>query len=159
MDITEICMECRNFFAPAQKKDNRSYIHTGHFTISGHSVTPLDFIQTGQYFRIIGSAKNDGVYCNTTEGLSALSDEVFDGAIWEMSVPKAFVSLCIDIDAWRKKNEDVESANMSPFSAESFAGYSYQKGTGRAQSTATSVVTWQDQFAKRLNAWRRLNVL
>jgi hypothetical protein len=157
MDITEICMECRNFFAPANKRDDRSFIHTGEFTISGNSITPLDFIQQGQYFRIVGSAMNDGVYCNDSESLAILSDETFTGAIWEMSVPKAFLKLCEDIDAWRTKNESADSANMSPYTAESFAGYSYQKGAG-VSANGGSAITWQSQFAKRLNAWRRIYV-
>lgn len=157
MDITEICMECRNFFAPVKKKEDRSFIHSGTFTISGHIITPLDFIQTGQYFRIVGSAMNDGVYCNDTESLAILTDETFDGAIWEMSVPRAFLAMCADIDAWRTANEASDSANMSPYTAESFAGYSYQKGTG-ASASGGSAITWQSQFAKRLNAWRRIYV-
>lgn len=158
MDITEICMECRNFFAPASKKDDKSFIHAGTFTISGHSITPLDFIQTGQYFRIVGSAMNGGVYCNTSSGLSTLTNETFTGAIWEMSVPRAFLNLCEDITAWRTQNEAVGSSNMSPFTSESFDGYSYQIGGGVSHG-AGNAVTWQQQFFKRLNAWRRLNVL
>lgn len=158
MDITEICMECRNFFAPASKKEKKSFIHAGTFTISGHSVTPLDFILVGQYFRIVGSAMNDGVYQNTVDGLADLTDETFTGAIWEMSVPRAFLNLCEDITEWRTQNEAIGSSNMSPFTAESFAGYSYQK-SGGGSSTGGNAVTWQAQFARRLNAWRRLNVL
>ena len=158
MDITEICMVCRNFFAPANKKETRSFIHVGEFTISNKTIAPLDFIQSGQYFRIVGSAMNDGVYCNTQAGLNVLTDETFTGEIWEMSVPRAFLSLCAEIDAWRSKNESVDSANMSPYTAESFAGYSYQKGGGVSQG-AGNAVTWQQQFSKRLAAWRRLNIL
>lgn len=158
MDITEICQECRNYFAPVTKKENHSYIHTGEFTISGHNITPLDFIQQGQYFRIVGSAMNDGVYCNDAESLAILTDETFNGAIWEMSVPRAFLKLCADIDAWRTKNESTDSANMSPYTAESFAGYSYQMGAG-ANASGGSAITWQGQFSKRLNAWRRLNII
>lgn len=156
MDITEICMECRNFFAPESKKADRSYIHSGTFTIYGHTVAPLDFIQAGQYFRIVGSAMNDGVYCNTVAGLATLTDETFKGAIWEMSVPRAFLTLCAEIDAWRTANEAATSANMSPFSSESFAGYSYSKGGGN--SAGGNAVSWQAQYAKRLNAWRRIYV-
>ena len=156
MDITDICMECRNFFAPANKKTDRSFIHAGTFTISNKTIAPLDFILTGQYFRIVGSAMNDGVYLNTTQGLAALTDETFTGAVWEMSVPRAFLNLCEDITNWRTQNEAIGSANMSPFTAESFAGYSYQKGGGGSGSNS---VTWQAQFAARLKAWRRLNVL
>lgn len=158
MDITGYCQECRNYFAPAGKKGNKSFIHTGHYEISGKTVTPLDFIQEGQYFRIVGSAMNDGVYCNTTDGLKSLTDESFDGAIWEMSVPRSFLELCADIAAWRTKNEAADSANMSPYTAESFAGYSYQKGGG-GQNTRGNAVSWSDQFGSRLKPWRRLNVL
>lgn len=158
MDITDICMECRNFFAPATKKTDRSFIHAGEFTISNKTIAPLDFIQTGQYFRIVGSAMNDGVYLNTVQGLATLTDETFTGAVWEMSVPRAFLNLCEDITNWRTQNEAIGSANMSPFTAESFAGYSYQKGGGGSGSGSNSV-TWQAQFAARLKAWRRLNVL
>lgn len=158
MDITEICADVRNYFAPPSKKADKSYIHEGEFTISGKSVTPLDFIAEGQYFRICGSSMNDGVYCNTTAGLAQLTDETFVGTIWEMSVPRAFLSLCADISAWRTANESTTSANMSPFTAESFGGYSYQKG-GSGGASGSSTVTWQAQFATRLNAWRRLNVI
>ena len=158
MDITEICMECRNFFAPANKRDDRSFIHTGEFTIEDHTVTPLDFIAVGQYFRIVGSMMNDGVYQNTVEGLADLTAETFNGAIWEMSVPRAFLALCANINAWRTQNEAAGSANMSPFTSESFAGYSYQKGGGVSQGTGNAM-TWQAQFSARLNAWRKVYIL
>lgn len=156
MDIYEICLECRNFFAPANKKETRSFIHTGEFTISNKTIAPLDFIQSGQYFRIVGSAMNDGVYCNNVDGLKGLTDETFKGEIWEMSVPRAFLALCTDINAWRTSNEAADSVNMSPFTSESFAGYSYSKGGGSSQG---NTITWQAQFSRRLSAWRRLNVL
>lgn len=158
LDITEYCMECRNFFAPATKKENHSFIHTGEFTISGHGITPLDFIAAGQYFRIVGSAINDGVYCNTVDGLADLTDETFTGAIWEMSVPRAFIAKCAEIAAWRMKNEAADSSNMSPFMSESFAGYSYSKGGG-GSSGGGNAISWRQQYAKDLNAWRRLNII
>lgn len=159
MDITEICMECRNFFAPESKKSDRSFIHSGDFTISGKSITPLDFISEGQYFRIVGSNMNDGVYCNTEDGLQELQDETFSGAIWEMSVPRAFLALCANIQTWRAANESADSANMSPYMSESYGGYSYQKGGNAASNGGAASVTWSAQFRQRLNAWRRLNVL
>lgn len=158
MDITEICMECRNFFAPVSKKEDHSFIHNGDFTISNHAVAPLDFIAVGQYFRIVGSTMNDGVYCNTVDGLADLTDETFTGAIWEMSVPRAFLRLCADIDAWRQANEAVGSVNMSPYTSESFGGYSYSKASGGG-STGATATSWTNQFAARLSAWRRLNIL
>ena len=158
MDITEVCMECRNFFQPVSKKGDLSFIHSGEFSIENHTVAPLDFIAVGQYFRIVGSAMNDGVYCNTVEGLADLTDETFTGSIWEMSVPRAFLAVCADIAAWRTVNEAADSANMSPYTSESFAGYSYSKGSAASAGGGASV-TWQAQFKTRLNAWRRLNIL
>ena len=157
MDITEVCQEVRNYFAPAGKKNDLSYIHSGTFTISGHTVSPLDFIAEGQYFRICGSAMNDGVYENTERGREALTDETFEGQIWEMSVPRAFLALCAEIQQWRNANESADSANMSPYQSESFAGYSYSKGASNGQGGNS--VTWAQQFDKRLVAWRRIRVL
>lgn len=158
MDITEVCQEARNYFAPAGKRGDMSYIHDGTYTISGHTVSPLDFIAEGQYFRICGSTANDGVYCNTEVGRQALTDEVFEGQIWEMSVPRAFIALCAEIQQWRNANEAADSANMSPFQSESFAGYSYSKG-GSSASGGGNGVTWQTQFEKRLSAWRRIRIV
>lgn len=155
MDITEICAEVRNYFAPATKRNDKTFIHVGQFTISGKSITPLDFIAEGQYFRIAGSAMNDGVYLNTDEGRASLTDETFYGTIWEMSVPRAFLALCSDIDAWRAANEGADSANMSPYTSESFGGYSYSKG---GNGSGGSAVSWQGQFAQRLEAWRKVYI-
>lgn len=158
MSITEICADIRNYFPPVNKKTDKSYIHIGNFTISGQTVTPLDFIQEGQCFRIVGSALNDGVWLNTTDGLSQLRDESFYGSIWEMSVPRDFLKLCEDIEQWRSIHEAADSANLSPYSAESFAGYSYTKASANGSQNASTAVSWQSQFASRLNTYRRLNL-
>lgn len=154
-DITEYCAYCHNFFAPTKKKQSGEYKHTGIFTISDHTISPLDFISENQYFRIIGSGSNDGVYCNTAESLAILTDETFEGEIWEMCVPRAFLAMCNDISAWRSINEAVNSDNMSPFTSESYGGYSYSKG---GSSDGGSNAAWQSQFMKRLNAWKRIYV-
>ena len=148
-DITEICAYCRNYFAPKSKRNNDEYKHSGTFEISGQSISPLDFLEEGQYFRIVGSDLNEGVYCNTAEDLTRLQDEEFSGEIWEMAVPRAFLSMCDDIAAWRAANEAVDSNNMSPFTSESFGGYSYTKsGSNTADG---SNATW-------LNAWKRIYI-
>lgn len=99
---------------------------------------------------------NDGIYCNNIESLAKLKDEDFSGCIWEMSVPPDFIELCSDIDEWRKKNETAESTNMSPFISESFGGYSYSKIVGNTGSAGGNTVSWQEQFRKRLNIWRKI---
>lgn len=157
MDITEICLECKNFFLRRGSDD----IHSGTFTISAHTIAPLDFIIPGQYFCIKGSVLNDGVYQNTTEGLATLQDETFTGSIWAMAVPPAFLKLCEEITAWQNKYGGVGSTNMSPYSSESISGvYSRTKASGGTSGSGESdVQTWQGVYRSRLNKWRRLSIL
>ena len=158
MDITEMCLEVKNFFLRHGSDD----IHSGTFTISGHSIAPLDFIIPGQYFRITGSILNDGVYQNTTDGLSTLQDETFTGSSWAMAVPPAFLKLCVEIAEWQNKYGTATSNNMSPYQSESISGvYSYSKasGGGSAGSGDSTVNTWQGVYKSRLNKWRRLSIL
>lgn len=138
--ITEICAEIRNYFVKE--------IHTGQFKISGGSITPLNFLKDGQYFRIVGSDLNDGVYQYPA---SNLTDEAFYGAVWAMSVPPSFVALCTEIEAFAKS----DAGKVSPYTSESFGGYSYTKATDANGRPAT----WQSVFAKRLNKYRRISVL
>lgn len=158
MDITEMCLECKNFFL----KDGRDSIHSGTFMISGGIITPLDFLKVGQYFRIVGSdIGNDAVYKYTGNAIEELSDETFTGAIWAMSVPKAFLQLCEEITAWQTKYGGVGSTNMSPYSSESISGvYSRTKASGGTSGSGESdVQTWQGVYRSRLNKWRRLSIL
>lgn len=158
MDITEMCLECKNFFLRDGVKD----IHSNIYTISGHVIAPLDFIIPGQFFRITGSVLNDGVYQNTTEGLASLQDETFEGNIWAMAVPPAFLKLCEEIDEWQNKYGNIGSMNMSPYVSQSISGvFSATKSSngGSSGSGESSVQTWQSVYKPRLNKWRRISVL
>lgn len=140
--LTEICAEIRNYFEVPNGR------HFGTFTISGGSIAPLDFLQEGQYFRVVGSALNDGVHVYGADG--QLFDETFDGAVWAMAVPPSVIALAADIEKYCKSDE----AQPSAFTSESFGGYSYTKATG-ADGTPLS---WEQVFAKRLNKWRKIMV-
>lgn len=140
--LEELMRECRNWFVVPNG------VHLGAFTIKDGSIT-LPFLVEGQYFRVIGSVFNDGVY---QYGAGGLTDEDFDGAVWALAVPAAFLSLVEEIEAWRGK---YESAASSPFQSESFAGYSYTKSSTNGDSDG-SVTGWQGVFAPRLNKWRKL---
>lgn len=157
-DITEYCEYCKNFFL----KDyiNYSDIFKGTFNISGGSFVSPDFtLKTGQYFRIVGSDINDGVYCNKPASMALLNDETFTGQVWLMAVPRSFVALCDKVDAWRNKYESVGGANMSPFQSESVQGvYNYSKGS-TGSTNGGAAVTWQAQFGKFLSAYRRISEL
>ena len=137
--LTEICQEVRNFFEPPGGR------HFGVFTISTGSLAPLDFLQDGQYFRIIGSVFNDGVH---RYAASDLIDEVFDGAVWEMRPPPAFLSLCAEIEEYVKT-----AGAPSKYTSESYPnGYSYTVATDKNGAP----IGWQTAFASRLNQWRKL---
>lgn len=140
--LEELMRECRNWF----KVPDGAY--SGTFTIKDGSIA-LPFLAVGQYFRIIGSVFNDGVY---RYGADSLTDETFNGVVWALSVPAAFVSLADDVEAWRNK---YENAANSPFQSESFAGYSYTKSSASGNSGG-SVTGWQSVFAARLNKWRKI---
>lgn len=146
--LTELCAELKNYFL----KDAARDIHYNTFTIADGSMESLPFLQDGQYFRIVGSVFNDGVYQYPAAGLA---DETFTGSIWAMAVPPTVIALAAEIDAWRSKNADVLA---SPFTSESFESYSYSKGVS-TRSGGNATLTWQDQFASQLSRWRRLNVL
>ena len=118
-------------------------IHEGTFTVENGSIA-LPFLQTNQYFRIVGSVFNDGLHQYPAVDLT---DETFTGSVWALAVPKAVVELAVEIDAWQTKNGD-----PGPFTSESFSGYSYSKAT----NASGMAVGWQDVFKSRLNDWRRI---
>lgn len=145
MMLNELCMEIKNFFDKGQAKFH------GKIIIEDNSITNAEFLNTikpGQYFRIVGSVLNDGVYCYDEK--LALEDETFKGSIWFMAVPKAVIELANDIEKWVTDYSNVNS----PYQSESFGGYSYSKASG----TNGGVITWQDAFAKRLNVYRRIRI-
>lgn len=144
--LTELCAELKNYFL----RDRDADIHYGEYTISGGSID-LPFLLDGQYFRIVGSVLNDGVYKYPSYGLR---DETFTGAVWALAVPPAVIALSEEIEAWNTKNADVLA---SPYTSESFGGYSYTKASG--SSASGGAYSWKDQFASRLAKWRRLSVL
>jgi hypothetical protein len=142
--LTEVCAEIRNYFV----KD----IHNGTFEIVGGKIAPLDFLQEGQYFRIVGSIFNDGVYKYSSSGPASFpEDETFCGSIWSMAVPSAVVDLAEEIKKFNERDE----AKPSSYTSESFGGYSYSKATDGNGAP----IGWEKVFASRLNKYRRINVL
>lgn len=121
-------------------------VHTGVYTIAEGSIA-LPFLLPGQYFRIVGSVFNDGVYKYPAEGLF---DETFNGVVWALAIPKALLDLVAEIEAWQQKNG---ASAAGPYQSESFGGYSYTRATDAATGGA---VTWESAFRSRLNQWRKI---
>ena len=133
--LTEILAYLRNDFVRE--------IHKGTFEIVGGNLSPLDFLIPNQYFRIVGSVLNDGVYCygDTLD----LLDETFTGEIWALAIPKKLLELADEIAEFVYSEE----AKPSVYKSESFDGYSYTKGDGKEND-------WRNKFGSRLWRWRKI---
>ena len=151
--LDELCGYLNNYFLyePVPK-----HCHSGTFTVSNGTIQ-CDFLQDGQYFLITGSVFNNGVWKYPA---TDMTDEVFEGKICEMAVPKAIVNLLSEIEAWNAKYGTADSVNFSPFVSESFNNYSYSKGTrsNGGSSTSTSPLTWKDVFKDRFIRWKKVSL-
>lgn len=147
--LTELCKELNNWF------DTKRMF--GKFEIVGGKLTGAsDWLQEGQYFRIVGSVFNDGVY-EYTETMDDLVDESFDGAVWAMALPPLVIELAQNIQDWQDKYGGVDSVAMSPYQSESFGGYSYQKKSGGYSDSGADIsASWKSAFASELNRWRKI---
>lgn len=137
--LDEVCAYLNNYFEDMQNA------RVGDFDITGGAIE-LSNVKDGQYYRIVGSALNDGIYRYPSYDLV---DETFFGAVYPMCVPVSLLKLTEEIEAWQSANADKLA---SPYTSESFAGYTYSKATN-ADGTAYS---WQTAFAARLKPWRCL---
>ena len=131
--LETVLMYLNNWFVMGRYDDT--------YTIEDGGIT-LPFLVDGQYFRIVGSLFNDGVYQYPAE----LTDETFDGSVWAMAIPKALLSAVEEITAWTAKNGD-----SGPYTSESFGGYSYSKAT----NSKGVAVGWRDVFAAQLAPWKK----
>ena len=148
--IDEICAEIKNYFT----RDEDRLI--GDWTIENGAFVPPIVFPTA-YIRIVGSRLNDGVH-KVAE--MQLSDEVFHGGIWIMSLPKDFTDLVKEISDWQKEYGGYDSVVMSPYQSESFGGYSYSKSSGGTSANGgQSAPSWKDAFAARLKRYRRIREL
>ena len=140
--LEQICGEIRNYFVKS--------VHKGTFEVKGGVLTPSDFLLDGQYYRIIGSVFNDGIHKNGSAildpSLNIPHNEVFEGEVWAMAIPPAFIALADEIKAYTDKEK------LSPYASETFDSYSYTKSTDKNGAP----LTWQRVFSTMLNRWRRL---
>lgn len=142
--LESVLMYLNNWFAVGRYDDT--------YTIEDGKLT-LPFLVNGQYFRILGSLLNDGVYkyangtaLDETGTEITLIDETFDGSVWALAIPKGFLSMVEEITAWTAKNGD-----GGAYTSESFGGYSYSKAT----NSKGMAVGWRDVFAAQLAPWKK----
>lgn len=130
-------------------------IEEGDYTITGGTLY-LDFLQDDQYYRIVGSVFNDGLH-KYGDAEDVLTSETFHGEIWALAPPKTFIKLCEEIEDWCDANQ---AALSSPYTSENVIGvYSYtlKSGGSSGQSGTSDGVSWQSQFKKYLDPWRKLS--
>ena len=142
--LETILMYLNNWFAVGRYDDT--------YTIEDGKLT-LPFLVNGQYFRILGSLLNDGVYkyangtaLDETGTEITLIDETFDGSVWALAIPKGFLSMVEEITAWTAKNGD-----GGAYTSESFGGYSDSKAT----NSKGMAVGWRDVFGAQLAPWKK----
>jgi hypothetical protein len=141
MLLDDMCAICRNYFTDDSAK------HKGTFSVKDGVLSPLDYLAEGQYFRVVGSVFNDGVHQYPAPDLT---DEVFDGEVWAMRLPPAFLALAGEIDEYSQK---MEGCSAAPYTSESFGGDSYEKAT---DAETGAPLSWQAVFASKLNRWRKI---
>ena len=141
--LTEICAELRNWFVVPDG------VHVQTYTISGGSIAPLDFLQDGQYFRIIGSVFNDGVH---QYPVPDLTDEVFNGAVWAMAVPPAVIALAADEKDLKDRIKKFAEKELG-YASESYPnGYSYSNYTNLPIGIQQEII----DIERRKRKWRKL---
>lgn len=148
--LTEICAEIRNYFSYSKDR------HPGYFKIVDGAIVPtrFSFDFPTDYIAIFGSRQNNGVHKLSDHDL--IDEDEFEGAVWVMSPPKAFLDLAKEIEDWQKKYGGLESSALSPYYSESFGGYSYTKSAGSTSPGGnTAANTWQTAYASRLSLYRR----
>lgn len=143
--VGKLCAELNNYFCKAEDK------HNGRFTIKSGAISPVDFLQEGQYYRIIGSVLNDGIYQHPED---KLRDEVFNGSVWAMKIDREFLALAEEMKTLSEQIDKV-ALESSVVGSETYPnGYSY--------SVISSLpVALQHQYKAielKKRRWRKLNV-
>jgi hypothetical protein len=142
--LTHICEELNNWFT-------HDYI-AGDFTITDGTIALPD-LKEGQYFRINGSALNDGVYRYPAYGLQ---DETFRGFIGVMYIPPVVLDVAAELESAESAAAESGAGVLSPFSSESFNGYSYTRGTNKDGTPMTAMDAAWANALRKLRPWRKL---
>lgn len=140
--IGRVCAEIKNYFV---NEDDKKF---GTFRIENGSIVPSINYPT-DYIRIVGSNRNDGVH--KLSDFDLVDEGDFKGSIWLMHPDRDFLRLVEEIAKWEEKNGGYDAPSNSPYTSESFGGYSYSiSGVGE--------VSWETVYKKRLNVYRKIRV-
>lgn len=142
MDIELLMKECNNYFY--------RWKETNTFIIDNNSITVIGKYLVGQYIRIEGSIMNDGVYQVESQEdnkiiVIGLTDEVFEGTIYGLVVPKDFTTLSDKIEEYNTNNV------TSSKSSEGFNNYSVSYATDKNGKP----LQWQEMFKNEIDTYRQ----
>ena len=147
--LSEICAYLKNYFE-IDKLFGDFVISEGHIRYANGEEIP---VKSGAYIRVVGSTFNDGIYRVFDDTpVDLLQDEAFNGAVWRLAIPQDVIATADDIKAWRGKYCQMDSPAMSPYTSESFAGYSYSKNP----SDGSKQNDWRGVFGSRLSRYRKI---
>ena len=137
--------ECNNYFYRTYEYDT--------FAINNGVISSNGKYLVNQYIKIEGSILNDGVYKiekmdNDKINIASLQDEIFEGCIYGLAVPKGFIELS------EKVNEFLvdPKAKITDISSESFNNYSWSKG----KKSNGANITWNDVFIDDVRAFKQI---
>ena len=146
--IDQVCAHIHNYFN-VDDMTGRDMAYQGTYTVENGTIT-LPFLVEGQYFRVMGSRFNNGVHQYPDEDMT---DETFDGVIWEMRPPNTFLQVVTEIEDWMDKYGEVM---RNPYQSEDVINvYRYTKMT-QGKVTGDFIATWQAAYKDQLNEWRKL---
>lgn len=124
------------------------HAESGELSVEGGSLLGADgWLADGQWFRILGSAFNDGLHRHPANDLV---DEEFCGCAYALHVPPAVVELSERAAAWEEANGE---ASRGVYASESFGGYSYSLKGGSSREGGPA--GWRTAFADELRGWRK----
>lgn len=146
--VDQVCAHIHNYFN-VDDMTGQSLAFPGTYEVVDGQIT-LPFLQDGQYFRVFGSRFNNGVHKYPADDLT---DETFDGVIWEMRPPQAFLTIVSEISDWLDKYGETM---RNPYQSEDVINvYRYTKMT-TGKVTGDYIATWQNVYKNQLNEWRKL---
>lgn len=135
----DVMRVCRNHFVRERRE--------GAWRVSGGRLEPEGTAHAGDWIAIEGSRRNDGVYLTAEDGtLPDAADESWDGAVWLLAPPRAFLALCEEIRRYD------EAHPASDLKSEQFGEYRYVTAAGASGAP----VGWQAVYAAALAPWRRM---
>lgn len=144
--LEDVLTEIRNWFDFEELQFNGCEIVDGALPASVSSLIP-----DGAWYMVEGSALNDGLHLHPA---TDLADETFDATIAVLSIPKPLLRLVDEIGDWKAAYKAGQGKALeSPYSSESFGGYSYSR---KDLTGAGSGSGWRQAFAQDLNRWRKI---